>query len=332
MIGKLHPNLLRKYVFSRIGAVSNRVLVGPAYGEDAAIIDFGDEVLVIHTDPITGAVENLGWLAVNIACNDIAVCGARPKWLLSVFYFPENCDESLIDRITEQVDKAAKELEVMIIGGHSEFTPSLKRPLITMTALGIAKKERYVTTKGCKSGDLIIITKSIGIEGTSILATDFQEGLRRKGVDDEKIERGRKFIRNISVVKEALILADIGVNAMHDPTEGGVLGGLAEMAYSSGKRIEVWESKIPVSEITQLFCKVLNLDPLKLISSGALLASIPKDMVEIAIKKLSREGIPATVIGEVKEGEGLVVHRNNGRIEKVGPYVEDELIRLWTER
>ena len=266
MIGKLRPNLLHRYIFSRIGIRDDKVILGPAYGEDAAIIDLNDKVLVIHSDPITGAIENLGWLAVNVVCNDVAVCGAKPRWLLSVYYFPENCDKKLIDKITEQVDKAAKELEVMIVGGHSEFTLGLNRPLITMTALGVVNKEKYVTTSGCKSGDLIIITKNVGIEGTSILATDFREDLRMRGVDDEKIEKGKEFIKNISVVKEALILADIGVNAMHDPTEGGVLGGLAEMAYSSRKRIVVWEDKMPISEITQLFCKALNLDPLRLIS------------------------------------------------------------------
>lgn len=330
MAGKLSPELLRKFIFSRIGVRDPNVLVGPAYGEDAAIIDLGNnKVLVTHVDPITGAVELLGWLAVHIACNDIAVRGAKPKWLLPVLLLPENASEELIDKITSQIDKAAKEVKAMIVGGHSEYTPELKRPIITMTAIGITAKNKFIRTSGAKPGDFIIMTKTAAVEGTSILATDFADKLRNKGVNEDLIKRGARFINEISVVKEALILAEIGVNSMHDPTEGGLLGGIAEIAYSSNVRIEVWEDKIPIAEETRIFCEALNIDPLKLISSGVLLASVPREKIELALSELKRAGIKASIIGRVKEGRGVVLYRRNGMKEKVPEFIVDELYKLW---
>ncbi|MEM1897293.1 MAG: AIR synthase related protein, partial [Ignisphaera sp.] len=124
MSGKLPPELLTRYILSRTGIRDSSVIIGPSIGEDAAIIDIGNgKILVMHVDPITGAVENIGWLAVHIACNDIAVRGVKPRWLLPVLFLPRDIDESVIDSITKSIDEAAKELEVSIVGGHSEYTP-----------------------------------------------------------------------------------------------------------------------------------------------------------------------------------------------------------------
>ncbi len=334
MVGKLSPLTLSKYVFSRIGVKDPAVIVGPSIGEDSAIIDLHDgRVLVAHVDPITGAVELLGWLAVHISCNDVAVTGAKPRWLLSVLYFPEGADEELIDKITKQIDLAAKELGVMIVGGHSEYTPGLNRPLISMTALGIVDKEKAVKTGGAKAGDAILMTKSAAIEGTAILSTDFADQLLSKGVPHDIIKRGAEFVRKISVVKEAIMLAEKGyVTSMHDPTEGGILGGLTEIAFASDKTIEVWEEKIPVAEETEVMAKALNVDVLKLISSGVLIASVPKTLADEAVSLLRKHGIKASIIGLVHERKhGLVIlHRKDGRKEVYNEvYVEDELVKLW---
>ncbi len=336
MVGKLSPSFLSKYVFSRIGVKDPSVIVGPSIGEDSAIIDLHDgRVLVAHVDPITGAVEFLGWLAVHISCNDVAVTGAKPQWLLSVLYLPENASEELIDKITKQIDSAAKELGSMIVGGHSEYTPGLNRPLISMTALGIVDKDKAVRTGGARVGDAIIMTKTAAIEGTAILSTDFADQLLSKGVSHDVIKRGAEFIRKVSVVKEALLLAKEGyATSMHDPTEGGILGGLTEIAFASNKTIEVWEEKIPVAEETEVMAKALNVDILKLISSGVLVAAVPKALADEAVSLLRKHGIKASIIGLVHEHKhGLVVlHRKDGRKEVYDEvYVEDELVRLWKE-
>jgi len=336
MVGKLPPDLLEKYVFRRIGKVDNAVIVGPSFGEDSAVIDLGDgKVLVAHVDPITGAVEFLGWLAVHIACNDVVVTGAKPRWLLSVLYLPEDSDESLIDEISSQIDSAAKEVGAMVVGGHSESTPGLNRPLISMTALGITSKDKFVRTGGAKAGDVVLMTKTIAIEGTAIISSDFGDVLLKKGVSRDVIERGKEFIKSISVAKEALALADAGlVTSMHDPTEGGLIGGLTEIAYASRKTIEIWEERVPVAPETKVMCEALNVDTLKLISSGVLVATVPKEKVSEAVRLLKSIGIQATIIGKVLDfnGDLVTIHRKDGRVEHMNTiHVTDELVKLWEE-
>lgn len=337
MVGKLPPEVLLKYVISRVGARDPSVLVGPSIGEDAAIVDVGGgRVLVAHADPITGAVELLGWLAVHVSCNDIAVRGVRPRWLLPVLFLPEGASERLVDEITGQIDSAAKEVGVTIIGGHSEITPGLARPLISMTAIGVAERGRYVTTGGARAGDSVIMTKSVAIEGTAVLATDFSEVLVDLGVPRDVIQRAREFIRRVSVVREALLLADAGmVTSMHDPTEGGLLGGLAEIAYASGKTLYIREESVSIAEETLAVVSALGLDPLKLISSGTLVATVPSNAAEEAVEMLRGVGIEASVIGYVGDrSESLVVvYRRDGTVERLGNvYVEDELYRAWKAR
>lgn len=334
MSGKLPPDMLRRYVLNRVGVRDPDVVIGPSIGEDAAVIYIGSgRFLVVHVDPISGAVEYLGWLAVHIASNDIAVRGVRPRWLLPVLYFPEGSEEELVDRVTGQIDEAAKEVGAMVVGGHSEFTPGLRRPLISMTAAGIAEGGRYVTTSGARLGDAVIITKTAAVEGTSILATDFREVLLRRGVPLEVLDRGRGFLGRVSVVREALALAEAGLaTAMHDPTEGGLIGGLVELAYASGKTLEVWEERVPVAEETAVMCRALGVDPLRLISSGVLIATVPRDRAEVAVALLRSIGIEASVVGKVKEFSGAYVelHRKGGALERLEElYIQDELFILW---
>ena len=336
MVGKLPPSLMEKYVYTRLGIKDPDVIVGPQIGEDSAVIDIGNgKVLVVHADGITGAIEFLGWLAVHIVSNDIAVTGARPRWYLSTLYLPENVTEDVIDKITSQMDRAAKEIGVMIVGGHTEHTPKLERPLIATTAIGITDKSRFVRTGGARPGDKVIMTKVAAIEGTAILSTDFRGILIKKGVGENVLKSAASFLKDVSVVKEALALAERGLaTSMHDPTEGGIIGGLSEIAYTSKTTLEVWEDKIPIASETLTICKALNVDPLRLISSGVLIATVPEDKVEEAIKVLEFNGIRAKVVGEVKRRSGnslVILHRKNG-VEKVSDvYVHDELVRLWNE-
>ncbi len=332
---KLKPDVLVSFVLSRVGIRDPSVIVGPAIGEDSAIIDLGGFYLVAHSDPITGAVANIGWLSVHVAGNDVAVRGARPRWFLPVILLPEGSPLDLVDSITAQIDDAVRELGSMVVGGHSEYTPGLDRPIISMTALGLVEKDKLVLTSGARAGDYVIMTKSVAVEGTSILAVDFEEELLRKGVPRRVIEEAKRYSRMISVVREALELAEGRyTTSMHDPTEGGLIGGLTEIAYASRKTIEVWEERIPIAEETAVICKALRVNPLKLISSGVLIATIPERNVEEAIRKLETIGVKATIIGRVKEYNGTLVElrRMDGSIERFEDvHVEDELMRLVSE-
>ncbi|MEM1600366.1 MAG: AIR synthase family protein [Sulfolobales archaeon] len=332
--GKLRPEILRKYVFSRVGVVDPCVLVGPSIGEDAAVIDLGNgNVLVVHVDPISGAVEYLGWLAVHIPSNDVAVSGARPRWLLPVLYLPEKSDIELVDRITEQMDLAAREINAMIVGGHSEFTPGIRRPLISMTSIGTTSMDRYVVSSGAKPGDVVLMTKTAGIEGTAILASDFSDLLLERGISKELISRARSMIKNVSVVKDALILSESRLpTSMHDPTEGGILGGVLEVAYASNTSIVIYEESIPIAEETEAFCNALRLDPLKILSSGTLIATIPANKMGEALSRLRSAGITSSVIGEVLERRDYLVKliRKGGEVITFNDvYVSDEVMKLW---
>lgn len=325
-VGKLDPKTLRKLVLNRLGVSDPRIILGPNIGEDATVIDFGDRVLVVHSDPITGAVENVGRLAVNICTNDIATRGVRPLWILTVLLLPETLSITQLKNMTTQIDEAAKELAVAVVGGHSEVTPGINRPIIVTTAMGETQKEKFVRTSGAKIGDSIIVTKGAAIEGTAILSHELESFLQRK-IDKNTIERAKQFIKRTSVVKDALTAVKVGgVHAMHDATEGGIAAGLQEIAWASNVGIVAQEEKIPLYEETRLICKALNIDPLKTISSGTLIVSaLPKRAKKI-VATLRKAHIQASIIGRiVDKRKGCYIFRSDGTKLDLSTPVKEEL-------
>ncbi len=332
---KLAPEILNKYVLSKFVSSDPNVLVGAEIGEDAAVVKTSDEVVVIHPDPISGAVKFLGYLAIKIPANDVAVSGAYPKYFTTVLLLPKKTGVDELNLITSSMKEAIDELRASLIGGHTEYTDSVSRPIAITTAFGFTKSRRVITSKGAKEGDVVIMTKSAGIEGTAVIASDFRELLKAKGVDDETIEEGVKMIKYVSVVEEAMTLSDLEVvTSMHDPTEGGVLCGLAEIAYASKTSLIVHLDKIKVLPTTSKLSSALGLDPLKMLSSGALIATVPRKYVDIALDALLKKGIEAYVIGEVVKGgpdKPLVTLMSGGKFKEAlwKPHVEDEVIKLW---
>ncbi|MEM3571086.1 MAG: AIR synthase family protein [Candidatus Bathyarchaeia archaeon] len=324
--GKIPPKSLVKTVFKYLGVPNKRVILGPAIGEDAAIVKVKGKVLALTTDPITGATENIGWLSVHINANDIATRGIKPLWYLCCILLPERKNENLLESIMKQINKAAKELKIAVVGGHSEVTPGLQRPIVVGFMIGECEKGKYVTSSGAKIGDKIILTKTAGIEGTAILANELKDFLKDK-VDPKVLKKAKSFIKNISVVKDALIAMKYsGVSAIHDPTEGGVFNGLWELAKASNVGLIVKEDKIPIALETKKICDILRLDPLKIMSSGALLMTVKEKEAEDVANALRRSGIQASIIGDVvklKKGKKLV--KKNGEIVKIEPYFRDEL-------
>jgi hydrogenase maturation factor len=324
--GKLPYNQLKE-ILSKLSREDKSVILGPAIGEDAALVDLGESILVVHADPITGAEKDIGWLSIHVAANDIATRGIRPRWLLSVILLPERSDDKLLNEIIDQIKKAADEIDATIIGGHTEITPGLDRPIIITTAIGEGKKENVLTTAGARPGDKIILTKGAGIEGTAILASELYDKLVGK-VEEDVLERAKLFMREISVVKDAMIAVKVGgVHAMHDPTEGGVLGGLQEMAMASNLGIHVEEEKIPVRRETEIICRTLGVDYLKLISSGTLLISVDPLKARDIVSELRKEGIDASIIGQFREEKERVVLRKDGSKVDLNVPIIDE---LWT--
>ena len=299
--GKIPVEILRDTVFRNLGVKRKEVILGPSVGFDGAVLDIGDKSLIVSIDPITGAVERIGWLAVNINANDVATFGVKPEFLFSCILLPEGADRETVETICAQMDKAARELEIAIAGGHCEVTPGIKNPIVVGCIMGLTEKGNYVTAGGAKPGDKLILTKSAGIEGTAILASD-RESQLRKAVDSSTLKRAKEFFKKISVVKEAILAFKTGgVHAMHDPTEGGVLGGIYEMTDASNVGVKVFEEKIPVEQETVEICEFFQIDPLQLISSGALLVSVDANLADKIVETLKNHGIEASVIGEFLE-------------------------------
>ncbi len=323
---KVRPEVLKNEVFTRLGALDPDVIVGPRIGEDAAIVKASGRYMAIHTDPITGAIENIGWYAIHIAANDIAVKGMKPRWFLLTLLLPKGASDDVVRRIMEDVDRALRELNACLIGGHTEFTPGLNRAIAVVTAIGIG--DRYITTSGARPGDYILVTKYVALEASAILASDFVEELKAKGVSEDMLERARGFSKFISVVKEALSLSDIA-NSMHDPTEGGLLQGLLEICEASGVKARIYVDKIPILPETKAIHEALGIDPLKSLSSGMLIAAIPKALLPIAKRRLELSNIDYAVIGEFVEGEPAVEVVDKGEVKVVSGFIEDEVMRLW---
>ncbi len=328
--GKVPPKILEKYIFGRIGVFDSRVLVGPGIGEDAAVIDFGDKVLVVHSDPITGASRNIGWLALCVSTNDVATRGAVPRWVSMVILLPEGFNEDLLNNITAEIDEAAKRLGIMIVCGHTEVTPGLDRPILISTAFGEADKNRFVTTGGAKPGDLIILTKGACIEGTFIFANEFSDYLTGK-VSSDVIKRALNYINLLSVLKDSQLAMSVGgVTSMHDPTEGGILGGVQEMAAASSLGFVIYEGSIIVNEETRIICDILGVDPLKTISSGSLLISAKPEYAPSIVEVLNKAGIKASIIGEFKEHVfGWKMVKVDGSVVDISEPVLDELWRIY---
>ena len=296
--GKIPIQVLKEVIFKNLGVKRKEVVLGPAAGFDGAVINVGNKSLIVSMDPITGAIERIGWLAVNINANDIVTFGVEPAFFFSCILLPENANRQIVETISAQMDKAAKKLGMAIVGGHCEVTPGLTNPIVVGCAMGLTEKGNYVTAGGAKPGDKLILTKSAGIEGTAILASDREEQLK-KAMTSIMLQNAKNFYNQISVVKDAITAFKTGgVRAMHDPTEGGVAGGIHEMADASNLGIKILEEKIPVQRETAEICKFFKIDPLQLISSGALLISAKPEFANKIIESLEQQKIHASIIGE----------------------------------
>lgn len=326
--GKVPTEVLQEIVFKNLGAKRDDVVLSPSIGEDAAIVKAGNEVLAISSDPITGAEEWLGWLAVHVSANDVATRGVQPRWFNSIILLPRTSTTELIEKICTQMDKAAHQLNVAITGGHCEVTPGIDHPIVTGCAIGVAEDGKYVSSSGARIDDRIILTKGTGIEGTAILASDRRAELL-KVFDESFLKKAENFFEKISVVKDAITAFRIGgVSAMHDPTEGGVAGGLHELADAANVGFQVYEKEILIPEETRKICAHFDIDPLQLISSGSLLIVAEEEKTDEIISSLSRNGVQASIIGEVTEpalGRNLVTKAGE-KTEHIRP-VSDH---LWT--
>jgi hydrogenase expression/formation protein HypE len=332
--GKLPHSVLDRLLKSYTGN-DPRLIVPPALGEDAAVIDFGDRYLVAKTDPITFATSDIGWYAVHVNANDIAAMGATPRFFLATILIPaDQATEALIESIFRSIYEAAAALDITVCGGHTEITPGLDRPLVIGQMLGEVKPDRLVRSSGLEAGDAILLTKGLGIEATAIIAHEKGPELEAQGIEPALLEEGRAFLHNpgISVVRDARIALDQGgVSALHDPTEGGVATGLFELAQASNVGLELNADALYLAPVTDRLCAAFNLDPLGVISSGALLIGCLPGAADPIITALTNADIRVDRIATVRPSAfGLQIQRQDA-LHPLPHFAVDEITRIFAD-
>ncbi|MDI6806423.1 MAG: AIR synthase family protein [Candidatus Aenigmarchaeota archaeon] len=332
-LGKLKLDLLEDMLKRYAIAKDSRVKVGPRLGEDAAVIDFGSKYLVSHIDPITLTTDEIGLYAVNVPANDVATRGAKPMWFNCAILLPENkATERLAENIFSQISYACKELDVAWVDGHTEVTYGLNRPIVVAHVMGEVEKSKLVTTSGAKSGDDIILTKGIAIEGTSIIAREKEIELKEKGYSEDFIKKCKNYLHNpgISVVKDCLLANEVArIHCMHDPTEGGLAMGLYEVARASNNGLVIYKDRIPILEESEILCKEYNLDPLGTVTSGSLILTAEPKESEKVLEEYRKAGIKAMIIGEIKGknyGMKIIVE---DRIHDLTYSEKDEITKIY---
>ena len=332
--GKLEIGLLKR-LLNRYTILNSQVVVGPKIGEDAAVLSIGknsDHYWVLTSDPITFTTEEIGYYGVVVNMNDIATRGAIPKWFLATLPFPEEVEPKGIEKIFRQIHQTCQKFHISFIGGHTEITPGIDKPILSGHMVGEVKKGKLVRTSGARAGDLLLLVKGICIEGTSIIAREREHQLLKKGISPSIIERAKRFIFNpgIDVLQSAQIACEsASIHSMHDPTEGGLINGLIEMAWASEKEIEVDLKKVYIYKESQLLCHIFGLNPLGVIASGSLLLTIsPSDLLNLE-KAFRKVSIPIQVIGKVNKGPARVVVKEERSLRELKPFSRDEILKIY---
>ena len=330
-IGKFPVELLSR-VLARNNITDPRVLLGPKIGEDAAVLDMGEKLLVATSDPVTFAADQIGWYAVQVNANDLACRGATPLWFLATLLVPDSFSETDAESVLGQIIEACHTLGVSLIGGHSEVTYGIDRPIVMGAMLGEVERDRLIVTGGAQEGDSVVVTKGIAIEGSAVLAREQADALLRGGVSQQDIDTAAGWIIDpgISVVADARAACQaVNVHSLHDVTEGGLVTALREVAQASGLGIAIEEGSIPVLPECSAICQALNIDPLGLLGSGALLVTLPPSEVpalQNALVELGTDGWEIGMMIDPEEGMQMIGYEGEVPLPE---FPRDELARYF---
>lgn len=323
--GKIPESVLKRSVLRQLHNRRDEVLMGAGVGEDCAALKLAeDEILVMSTDPITGTGKDMGELAILVTANDLASSGAEPIGVMLTILLPVGTEEAVLKQMMKEAEAACEKYNMQVLGGHTEISAAVNRPLVSVTGVGKAKKGTLISTAGVRPGMDIVVSKWIGIEGTAILAKEKEKELLSK-YSTTFIDRAKDLDAYISVLSEAAVAVRSGVSAMHDVTEGGIFGALWEIAEASGVGLEIDLKKIPVRQETVEICEFFGLNPYELISSGCMLMAAADG--NLLVHELEKAGIPASVIGKATDGNDRVLY-NEEEKRFLEPPKPDELYKV----
>lgn len=305
-VGKIPPARLQSILKNRIGSPSADVLVGPGAGLDCAIVEVAPgRIMAVAEDPIFPApklpLSLMGEFTVHIGASDVAVSGVKPSHMTYTLLLPPDCPEKDAETVIASISKTAEDLGIAIVGGHTGWYGAVNLPIVGgVTVWGFADADRWISPGGAKHGDILIMSKGPAIEAAALLAVVWEEELKDK-INPEHLRQLIDRCAEISVVEDSLSAFDAvgpqGVHAMHDATEGGVLGGIWEISDACKIPVQVDLDQIPVPEDIQTLGAALDFDIWRGISEGTLLAAVSPDAVNEIFKVWKRKGIPGFVLG-----------------------------------
>ena len=328
--GKLPNDLLQEFL-NEFHFEDPALLINPGIGEDIAAVDVDDEqVLVLKSDPITFATDAIGQYAVLINANDIATSGATPRWLLTTLLFPYGVTPSEIQHVVNELNEFCRKWKITLCGGHTEITDAVCRPVVIGMMAGSVLKSDLIDKRNMKTGDRVLFTKGVAVEGTAIIAREFSNRLKDLGMQESEIERCQAFLTNLSIIPEAKIAAHCSdTSAMHDVTEGGLSTALHELSIAGGHRIRIDMEAIPVFPETRKICNLLGIDPMGLIGSGSLLISCRAKASKDLMASISKAGIEVACIGKVLEKGRGIEARKNKQQTPWSTFEVDEITKLF---
>lgn len=324
-IGKLPESVLVRSVLKQVKHRREEVLAGPGVGQDCAALEVEpEEVLVMSADPITGTSKDLGSHCIHITANDLAASGAEPVGVMLTVMLPDTVEEPEIRKMVQDAEETCRQLNMEILGGHTEITNVVSQPLISVTGVGKIRKEHLLTIRQVKPEQDLVVTKWIGLEGSMILAKEREEELKKR-FPAVLVDTAKEFESYLSVVPEAVIAVEHGVSAMHDVTEGGVFGAFWEMAQGAGVGLEIDLKKIPIRQETIEICEYFGVNPYQIMSSGSML--IASDDGYELVRKLEKAGIHAAVVGRTNSGNDRIL-RNGEDVRYLDKPQPDELYKV----
>jgi hydrogenase expression/formation protein HypE len=326
-IGKISAEIFNEMIFPRLGAKSQKILVGPQHGTDVGIAEIGNKAVSFTTDPVfivpEYGWERAAWFAIHILASDAVTCGLPPRFLAIDLNLPMEMTKEQLEIMWHTMHRECENLGISIICGHTARYENCHYPMVGgATVVGVGEKDEYVSPVFAQAGDRIIITKGPAIEATGIFAAMFPQLIEQEFGADFR-QRAEQIFYKMSVVEDAINAITVGVRqngvtAMHDATECGIWGGLYELAEAAGLGVKIEQEQIVVEDCVPEICHYFDIDPYASISEGTLIIVCRPHKSGEVVKILWQKGIKSSIVGELtkpEKGMVLVKEGKEGKLE-----------------